>query len=172
MIPLLAFLTGSVERLLSELGLAPPVIFVSGRGLVDGLDDISIGFSLAVVNRVGAFGLGRPIPGGAPEPVLLSIALPPPFVGTGSGVGAGVGSGVGVPELILLSRAPPFPVGVGKGTGAGSDGVGSGSGVFYSGVVGVGSGMGTGAGSGSYVFGLSVGGGRLGTGSPFEIFLS
>ena len=146
MIPLLAFLTGSVERLLSELGLAPPVIFVSGRGLDVGLDEISIGLSLAVVNKVGVFGLGRPIPGGAPEPVLLSIALPPPFVGTGSGVGAGVG--VGVPELILLSRAPPSPVGVGKGTGAGSDGVGSGSGVLSSGA-GVGFGVGIGAGSGS-----------------------
>ena len=166
MIPLLAFLTGSTERLLSELGLAPPDIFVSGRGLDVGLDDISIGLSLAVVNKVGAFGLGRPIPGGAPEPVLLSIALPPPFVGTGSGVGAGVGVEVGVPELILLSRAPPFPVGVGKGTGAGSDGVDSGSGVLSSGAVGIG------AGSGSKVLGLSVGGGRSGTGSPFEIFLS
>ena len=146
MIPLLAFLTGSVERLLSELGLAPPAIFVSGRGLDVGLEEISIGLLLAVVNKLGAFGLGRPIPGGAPEPVLLSIALPPPFVGTGSGVGAGVG--VGVPELILLSRAPPSPVGVGKGTGAGSDGVGSGSGVLSSGA-GVGFGVGIGAGSGS-----------------------
>ena len=143
MIPLLAFLTGSVERLLSELGLAPPAIFVSGRGLDVGLEEISIGLLLAVVNKLGAFGLGRPIPGG-PEPVLLSIALPPPFVGTGSGVGAGVG--VGVPELILLSRAPPSPVGVGKGTGTGSDGVGSVSGVLSSGA---GVGFGVGAGSGS-----------------------